>query len=264
MYNPCFDRGKEMSIYSVVIADQNGRLSAVCRQLLTLAKWTNVGWLSAADLGAEFQGEDMPQVALMVVDEQMLDDHWLRIQHWRIQYGWQLLLVAPDGRWATRAFALGACDYVVPPVSIDRLTWAVERVEARLQWPRHHSQHQPSPPLLSLRSVGRIRLVEPDDIVHVCAAGSYVTLHLSDGEDLLHRESLKNMQRLLGNAFLRVNRSLLVRRRVIRELHSEAGRYTTVVLDQGQRFRIGAAYRDALMYRLGIQGETTAAGQAVD
>ncbi|GAB5482060.1 MAG: hypothetical protein Pars92KO_18170 [Parasphingorhabdus sp.] len=80
-----------------------------------------------------------------------------------------------------------------------------------------------------------------DQIGWVVAAGNYVELHGS-GSPILHRMSISAMEELLSaHDFVRIHRSVLVRRQNIQGL---AGNILT--LDNGQTFKIGNRYRWAL------------------
>ncbi len=80
-----------------------------------------------------------------------------------------------------------------------------------------------------------------DQIGWVVAAGNYVELH-GAGAPILHRMSISAMEKLLSvHDFVRIHRSVLVRRQNIKGL---AGNILT--LDNGQTFKIGNRYRWAL------------------
>ncbi|WP_108812512.1 LytTR family transcriptional regulator DNA-binding domain-containing protein [Sphingorhabdus sp. Alg231-15] len=80
-----------------------------------------------------------------------------------------------------------------------------------------------------------------DQIGWVVAAGNYVELHGS-GAPILHRMSISAMERLLSaHDFIRIHRSVLVRRQNIKDLTGNI-----LTLNNGQTFKIGNRYRLAL------------------
>jgi two-component system LytT family response regulator len=88
------------------------------------------------------------------------------------------------------------------------------------------------------------------DLVWIEADGSYARLHTASGT-MLHRESLDSLARRLDpTGFIRVHRSAIVAKRVVRHvLRSTAGVHN-VVLTNGKRVRASRAgwqlLRDAL------------------
>lgn len=98
-----------------------------------------------------------------------------------------------------------------------------------------------------LRSpVGRSRQADqlplfPRQIEWVRAAGNYVELRAA-GRTIVHRASLSAVeQELAGQGFIRIHRSMLVRRDLIARIRPE-----DVVLSDGTHLRIGKRYRAAL------------------
>jgi DNA-binding LytR/AlgR family response regulator len=87
--------------------------------------------------------------------------------------------------------------------------------------------------------------VEPQEIEHVDAQGNYARLVTSRGRYLV-RETMARLEGRLGGAFLRVHRSLIVRRdRVIRVEPAANGGYW-IELASGARLRSGRSYREAI------------------
>ncbi|QTD55388.1 LytR/AlgR family response regulator transcription factor [Parasphingorhabdus cellanae] len=81
-----------------------------------------------------------------------------------------------------------------------------------------------------------------DQIDWVMAAGNYVELHGS-GKPILHRMSISAMESLLSaHDFVRIHRSVLVRRRNIQDLTGNI-----VTLNNGLTFKTGNRYRSALL-----------------
>lgn len=65
---------------------------------------------------------------------------------------------------------------------------------------------------LTIRSTGKIEVVELDQIQWFSSAGNYVELHMNQ-KTLLHRQPLSQLEKRLDpNFILRVHRSALVRR----------------------------------------------------
>ncbi len=161
---------------------------------------------------------------------------------------------------ALEAFEVEAADYLIKPFSLERFLETVCRLERRLgRAPealdrasgRHASGHRArergasssSGRVLSVKSVGRVRLVPVDDVHWIGAAGNYVRLYVANA-CYLHRATLASMERDLGgDDFVRVHRSTLVHRAQVAELRtSAAGRYQ-VVLRDGTELEIAQRFK---------------------
>jgi hypothetical protein len=87
--------------------------------------------------------------------------------------------------------------------------------------------------------------VRPEDIDYVDAQGNYARLVTSRGRFLV-RDTMARLEARLGSAFLRVHRSLIVRRdRIVRVEPAANGGYW-IQLASGARLRSGRSYRDAI------------------
>lgn len=90
------------------------------------------------------------------------------------------------------------------------------------------------------RSIEDLPLL-PRQIDWVRAAGNYVELR-SSGRTVVHRTALSTVERQLsGHDFVRIHRSILVRRRSIKRIRTD-----DVVLADGTHLRIGKRYRSSL------------------
>lgn len=103
----------------------------------------------------------------------------------------------------------------------------------------------PYPARLTVRSVGRIQLLETAAIEWLAGAGNYVEI-CTGGTSVLHREPLHALERRLDPAlFLRIHRSAIVRRTSVREIRAVSHGCHLVVCAH-RSFRVGRAYRAAL------------------
>jgi len=123
-------------------------------------------------------------------------------------------------------------------------------IEGHLRQPRQYPAH------LMIRSVGRIQLLETAMIEWLAGAGNYVEICIG-GESMLHREPLHALEhRLDPEQFVRIHRSVIVRRASVREIRTvNHGDY--IVACERRSFRIGRTYRAAL----GLLGDVRAAAQ---
>lgn len=123
---------------------------------------------------------------------------------------------------AASAYGIGAVDYLLKPVSAERLAAALTRVR-RFSAP----DTAPAPaPVDALAAVpvelaGRTRFVRRDDVRFVEAQGDYVRLHTPTGAHLVRIPISRLEEHWQHAGFSRVHRSYLLAVPAVRELRSD-------------------------------------------
>lgn len=167
-----------------------------------------------------------------------------------------VVFVSAHGQHALRAFDLDAVDYLTKPVRADRLQAALRRVLQR-RWPLD-TQPAPLPEerVLVVSDRGRVLRIPVDEVLALKAELKYVTLRTAQAAHLLD-DSLTDLERRLGDGFIRIHRNALVAVRAVRELrwHNSDGEESWAVrvapIDEWLPVsrRQLAAVRDALARR---------------
>jgi DNA-binding LytR/AlgR family response regulator len=119
-----------------------------------------------------------------------------------------IVFVTAYEEYAVRAFDIGACDYLLKPVSRTRLSTALDRALSR-------GGDRPGEPAsgdsIPLETAGRTRWVAPVQVRWVEAVGDYVRLHMTDGDTHLLRMPISHLEeRWAAHGFIRIHRSYLV------------------------------------------------------
>ena len=163
-----------------------------------------------------------------------------------------VVFVTAYSEHAVRAFEARALDYLLKPVSAERLRQAVERLRF-LPAPAGEPAAPAFPERLAVPVGARIHLVPIADIDHVQSHANYVELHLG-ARSLVLRETLGNLEaRLDPRRFLRVHRSRIVRLDGIVEAQAQdSGRYL-LRLQSGARLVTGRSYCTRIRAALGVQ-----------
>ena len=131
---------------------------------------------------------------------------------------------------ALEAFDTAAQDYLLKPVRRERLQAALERAQrlTRSQLSAVSETPEP-PPQLSASYRGGVRTLPLDQVIFLRAEAKYVVARHAEGE-LLLEESLKRLQELYGEWFLRIHRNALVSRRHLSGLEKDLDGNTRAVL----------------------------------
>jgi two-component system LytT family response regulator len=175
-----------------------------------------------------------------------------------------VILTTAYDQYAIRAFEAHAVDYLLKPFDQERLHSAAERARSELfksdrseltgrlwAWLARHSQSTRDERLV-IKTGGRIRFVEADEIDWIEASANYVRLH-SGKQAYLVREGITRIsERLDAGRFVRVHRSILVNVQRVKELQPcNSGEYI-VVLKDGQELSCSRGYSAGLRLCLGI------------
>ncbi len=172
---------------------------------------------------------------------------------------------------AVDAFDLSAADYLLKPLSSDRLAESIARAKARIASnepavsPVDEAGHDPATmsgpgPVggyresrLPVQRGDRTVFVNDRDIVAAAAAHGYSYIYLKS-ERVLVNYSLTELEQRLSDAFFRVHRSYLANLNRLVELRPDFKGALVVVMDDDARTRIPVSRRQAqeLRRRLGM------------
>ena len=81
---------------------------------------------------------------------------------------------------------------------------------AKLEYRLAQQSQLQTPTRLEISSIGKTEFIDSSDITYTKAAGDYVEIHLKDASEKLYSGTLKQLEELLPDTFLRVHRSYLV------------------------------------------------------
>ena len=138
-----------------------------------------------------------------------------------------VVFVTAHDEYAVRAFELNALDYLLKPVTPERLAEALHRVRTRRLAPPEEADTGPLvlDELVCLPHRGAMRFFRVQELTHLAAAGDYCELHLEDGTRLMSSMPLKHWEDRLPDRFLRVHRSHLVHVDRVTEVLPEGSAY---------------------------------------
>ncbi len=157
---------------------------------------------------------------------------------------------------ALKAFELQADDVVLKPFITGRIDKALDVVSRRVANERAArllemlsqsgglSQQQST--RIAIKSKGRIRLIDPKDVIMVQAQGNYVLLQ-RDSESHLLRESISVLaEKLRTYGFIRIHKSVLVNCSCVEEIyHLQTGVYG-LRLKGGRELTVTRTYKKNL------------------
>ena len=172
------------------------------------------------------------------------------------------IMVTSHADHAVTAFAEGALDYLVKPVSADRFAESIERARQRCEAARpsaiparsgigHAGRANalvaaPFKMLIGERE-HRLYPLNVAGIDYIESDGNYVTIR-SGSSDYISRDSIKRLSEELAEAgFIRIERSLLVNIGAVQYVESIGRGTFAFTLICGSCLRSSASYRDSIL-----------------
>lgn len=170
-----------------------------------------------------------------------------------------VVFVTAYDQFALRAFEAHALDYLLKPFEAERFDKALERVRAQLRARSTNTMEERLRALVAslsgkarflermvARTGGRILILRVADVDWIEAAANYVRVHIG-AKHYLVRETMTHLEtRLDPDKFLRIHRSIIVRKDRIKELEPLfQGDYSIILVD-GTRLTSSRGYREKI------------------
>lgn len=173
-----------------------------------------------------------------------------------------VVFVTAFDTYAVRAFDARALDYLLKPISSQRLDDAVQRAREILA--TNHERHnpptvhgsavvgQPTTPVayyqrFTVRQRDRFLVIKATDVDWFESASNYVELHVGDRSHLV-RMTLADLERRLDPLnFARIHRSTIVNLARVVDIHPTSHGDFSVLLTNASVLRLSRAYRDRLI-----------------
>jgi two-component system LytT family response regulator len=239
----------------VLVVDDEPLARQALRAMLTGdPEVTVVGECSGVD-GAAVVERTRPD--LLFLDIQMPEvDGFDVLEQIGIDEAPTVVFVTAHSEHALRAFEVHALDYLLKPVSDERLAHALARAKEQA-WLRRQGgparsaigamlrERSRQTRRILVRDRGRTRVIDVDAIDRVEAADYYAMIH-AGGEAHLLRETMNELEERLDPArFFRAHRSAIVNVERIREIRALERGDRMLVLADGSEVRLARARREA-------------------
>ena len=163
----------------------------------------------------------------------------------------KVIFVTAYREYAVDGFELDAVDYLVKPVSFERFFKAITKLNRLMgrETAAMLSNDAPNPGAFVYLKVDRdMKKVFVNDIVYIESWKDYIKIFLTDGKNLLAKQSISAMENLLSDhKFVRVHRSFMV------SLDKISGYNGLSVQLSEQEIPIGRLYKQSVMEKLQAQ-----------
>lgn len=129
----------------------------------------------------------------------------------------KIIFITSHPDFAIKAFELNAVDYILKPISSERLKRAIDRVtelgsEGSSGTVMDENQERFKPDqIILLNFDGKLTFIKIKDINYIEAFGNYTKIHMNDGKLSITYNSIKNWDnRLPDDVFIQIHRSTIV------------------------------------------------------
>ncbi|CAN5421414.1 LytTR family DNA-binding domain-containing protein [soil metagenome] len=161
-----------------------------------------------------------------------------------------VVVISASDDFGAQSYDFGVVDYLVKPLAFPRFAKAVARLRSQAppapQAPAPAAMAQAGPGEIFLREGARIQRIDLERVLYVKAESNYASFVFADGKSVMSLVSMRRLEDLLPQDFVRIHRSYLVRRQQISQIEGS----NAVV--GGRRLPIGQSYRAALVDKLGV------------
>lgn len=236
-----------MSIRTMIVDDEPlaiERLQMLCAREPRIAL---VGTASDGEAALRLIEGLKPDLVMLDIAMPLLDGIGVARAVGRMGMRPAVIFVTAFEGFAVEAFDLAAVDYMLKPVAHDRLSRAIDRVEAALRnrLPEGEAaaepQHEWAEEFWVPHRSELIRLAA-DQIDRIEAERDYMRLHVGQHSYLLHQTISSLEERLDPQQFVRLHRSHIVRRDHIARLRHDGSGVWFAALADGGEIRIGRTF----------------------
>lgn len=206
-----------------LIIDDEPHARRYLRELLGAEKDVVVaGEAESGVKGVELIRKLTPDIAFLDIQMPGLGGFEM-IQQVEIQKRPIFIFVTGYSEYAVKAFEVEAVDYLCKPFDKERLSISLERAIKRLGGRDSPSggkaEADPWLSRLAIKDENGIIFIPVEQILWIEAANKYVVIHTSN-RDHIARQTIKSLEDSLDpKEFLRIHRSVLVRKAAVRGLH---------------------------------------------
>jgi len=194
---------------ALLIDDERLPRVALRKKLEKFVEIEVVGEASGIDTGINAIKELNPD--LLFLDIQLTDGSGFDLLE-KIAYNGKVIFVTAYDKYAIRAFEINAIDYLLKPVSQNRLKEAIKRLndsEEKLKHDKPVKLEYDDRIMIMVRNM--MHFIKLDGIICINASRDYTYLFTSDGKKFLSLKSMHNWEQSLPEKdFARIHRSWII------------------------------------------------------
>ncbi|MFO7258455.1 MAG: LytTR family DNA-binding domain-containing protein [Bacteroidota bacterium] len=142
-------------------------------------------------------------VDLLFLDINMPEMHGIELYK-RIPHPPKVIFITAYDQYAAQGFEVDAIDYLIKPVSFSRFATAINKAIDRIRIQNRKND------FIFVRSEHSIIKVSLDEVYYIEGYKDYVKIHTTSGNPILTITSIKAIETLLPDNFLRIHKSFII------------------------------------------------------
>lgn len=251
-------------VYKAIVIDDEPAARRLMKNLLTPYQ-DSVVVIDEAGNGREaIEKIEALKPDLIFLDIQMPDLTGFEVIE-KLSHKPSIIFTTAYEQYAIKAFETFSIDYLLKPIKEERLEQSIQKLKSfgrisnnidvsGLQEIIRQFQLPAKASALPIKTGDRIILLRYENIVYMEAQDKYVYIYTADGNKHLTDHSLTNLSEKLPSQFYRIQKSYIINKDKIREMHRHFnGRYLFVMDDKpGTRLTSGRTYHDAIRTEFGL------------
>lgn len=175
----------------------------------------------------------------------------------------EIIFITAYDSYATKAFKYSAIDYLLKPVNIDELRFAIKNADEKLKQRTMNLRLQQLLETFGKSHIERIALnveneiifIDTKDVMYCKAKGSESLIHTVSGKILVSSQSIGQLEDVLKNEdFFRVHNSFLINFKYI--IKYVKGRGGLIVMQDGTKIEVATRRKDEFLFSLKKFGHT--------
>lgn len=165
-----------------------------------------------------------------------------------------LIFITAHDAYAIEAFELSAMDYLLKPVSADKLARVILKImneiekkqnplKAQLQqFEKILKQQQTGNEKIAVSTADKIIFIKVSEIVYCEASGAYTNIYLANGKNILTSRTLGDFEsQLIPQRFFRIHHSTLINLNHVKEFQRFDGGY--VLMENNKKLEVSQRKR---------------------
>lgn len=231
----------------ILIDDEPLATDVIGSHLSKYSHYKILGKFRSAQEADEFLNSTDEQPDVIFMDIEMPEVSGLDYMKSIESKGIPVIFVTAYPEYAVEAFNLEALDYLVKPVSLERIRKTIERIDEFLKYRKHGVDNEVKVEggHIFVKSDSKFIKLNYDDILYVEAFADYVKIFIKDSPRIITLQTMKNMEaNLPSDRFVRVHRSFIIS---LDKITSLSG---TEIAIGNKRIPIGKNYKDVFMGKL--------------
>jgi two-component system, LytTR family, response regulator len=128
-----------------------------------------------------------------------------------IKYEGKIIFVTAHDEFAIRAFEINAVDYILKPISSERLKNAITRLNTAYKKREYKTDPFNYEDRILIICGERMKFIKLENLSHITASGDFTGLSTGDGNEYISSKSMNEWEdRLPEKYFLRIHRSTII------------------------------------------------------